>query len=97
MAKRGFSAILTVAALSLVVVGIFTMTLMAEENARRVTKEELIAMLGTSDVVLVDVRTQRAWDASDAKIRGAIRWRPDVHTTWSREYSKDQTLVLYCE
>jgi len=62
----------------------------------RTTKEALKGMLGAPDVIVLDVRSEKAWNASDAKIQGAIREIPAEVASWSEKYSKDQTLVLYC-
>ena len=62
----------------------------------RITKEEVEGMLGKPDVVVIDVRSEKAWDAGEAKIKGAIREVPVEVETWSKKYPKDKTLVLYC-
>lgn len=62
----------------------------------KITKEELEGMLGDPDVAVIDLRSEKAWNASDAKIKGAIREVPAEVASWSEKYSKDQTLVLYC-
>lgn len=61
----------------------------------RITKEEAKEMLGRADVAILDVRSAKAWEASDIKIKGAIREVPTEVATWSEKYPKDQTLVLY--
>lgn len=62
----------------------------------RMTKEQLKALLGDPHVVILDVRTQGDWAASEEKITGAIRENPDGFESWADEYSKEKTLVLYC-
>ena len=62
----------------------------------RITKEELKGMLERPDVVVLGLRSEKAWDASDAKIQGAIREIPRDVESWSERYSKDRTLILYC-
>lgn len=62
----------------------------------RMTKEELEEVLGEADVVVLDVRSEKAWDASDKKIQGAVREVPSEMARWAGKYSKDHTLVLYC-
>jgi len=61
----------------------------------RITKEDVKEMLGRADVATLDVRSAKAWEASDTKIKGAIREVPTEVATWSEKYPKDQTLVLY--
>jgi len=62
----------------------------------RMTREELKAMLGNPDVVLIDVRTQRDWEESDLKIKGALREDPGAIESWAMKYPKEKTLVFYC-
>jgi predicted sulfurtransferase len=95
MMKRGLSAVFLLG-LSLALVGMLTMTTMAAEEAPRIAKEELKAMLGTPDVVVLDVRAEGSWKASEAKIESAIRENPAEVASWSGNYSKDQTVILYC-
>jgi rhodanese-related sulfurtransferase len=60
------------------------------------TKDELRAMLGSSDLVIIDVRAQRDWEKSDLKIQGAIREDPEPVDSWANKYPKDKALVFYC-
>jgi rhodanese-related sulfurtransferase len=62
----------------------------------RIKKDELKAMLGNSDLVILDVRYKKDWTDSDSKIQGAIREDPDSVKSWAEKYSKDKTFVLYC-
>lgn len=67
-------------------------------EAPRMTKEELKAslLLGNPDLTIVDARAGGEWVASKEKIQGAIREDPENVRTWSNQYSKHKTLVLYC-
>ncbi len=38
-----------------------------------IDKDELKAMLGSSELILIDARAAGDWDSSDAKIQGAVR------------------------
>jgi len=62
----------------------------------RMTKEELKAMLGNPDLVIVDVRTNAGWNESKIKIKGAVREDPAQATLGIDNYSKEKTLVFYC-
>ena len=62
----------------------------------RMTKDELKALLGNPDLVILDVRASSDWTASDLKIKGAVREDPSDTESWANKYSKDKTLVLYC-
>jgi hypothetical protein len=68
----------------------------AAKDVPRMTKDELKTMLGSKDLVLIDVRTGKDWDDSKLKIKGAVREEPKDFETWYAKYPKDKTLVLYC-
>ena len=65
-------------------------------SAPRVTKDDLKAMLGNTDLVVIDVRYGKDWTDSDLKIRGAVREDPDTFNSWVNKYPKEKTLVFYC-
>lgn len=60
------------------------------------SKDELKNQLGSDKIVILDVRSGRDWSSSEFMIQGAIRAAGDDIATWSKNYTKDQTLVLYC-
>jgi hypothetical protein len=62
----------------------------------RMTKDELQALLGNPDLILLDVRSGSDWKDSDLKIQGAIREEPEQIKSWSEKYSKEKIVVLYC-
>ena len=62
----------------------------------RMDKETLKSMLGSPDLVILDVRAGKDWGSSELKIQDAIRAAGKDFDTWSTQYSKDKTLVLYC-
>jgi hypothetical protein len=65
-------------------------------DAPRMNKDELKALLGKPDVVVIDVRAGGDWASSDEKIAGAVREDPTDVGSWAGKYPKDKTLVLYC-
>jgi predicted sulfurtransferase len=79
----------------LLMVGVFTTSVLSAD-APRMTKEELKALLGQPDLIIIDVRTGSDWTASDLKIKGAVREDPENIESWANKYAKDKTLVLYC-
>jgi len=83
-------------ALSLTLLGVLLHAAIAWAAVSRMTKEELRPVLGSPDVVIVDVRTGQDWKASEAKILGAIRVNPGEIESLATRYSKDKTLVFYC-
>ena len=60
------------------------------------TKEELKPILNDEGLVIIDVRDGRDWRSSEFKIPGAVHGDPKKFSDWEKEFSKDQTLVLYC-
>jgi rhodanese-related sulfurtransferase len=80
-------------AIILLAIGIFTT---CKGDVPRMTKDELKAMLGNPDLVIIDVRLERDWNKSDSKIKGAVREEPVHIESWANKYPKDKILVLYC-
>jgi len=66
------------------------------EEAPRMTKETLKALLGNPDLVIIDVRYGKDWTQSGVKIKGAVREDPEDLKSWVHKYTPDQTIVLYC-
>ena len=91
MRKRLFIS----AVLVFLMVGILP-TFATSADVPRMTKDELKAMLGNPDLVILDVRAKKDWKESDAKIQGSIREDPDSVKSWAGKYTKDKTFVLYC-
>jgi hypothetical protein len=94
MLKRKWTGVLTVA-LGLVLAGCFQ-NLLPEPGVPRMTKEELKALLGNPEVIILDVREPDDWNKSRDKIAGAIREDPEKDVkTWAQKYPKDKTLLFY--
>jgi len=87
-------AVLAALAVSLALLAVGSLSFAQE--AKRMTKEELKAMLDSPDLVVMDVRTGRDWTASDQKIKGALREDPRKVDDWAAKYGKGKTIVLYC-
>jgi rhodanese-related sulfurtransferase len=63
----------------------------------KISAEELRAMLGNPEVIIIDVRIERDWKASALKVKGAA-WEDFMDVdTWAQKYPKDKTIVLYCD
>jgi rhodanese-related sulfurtransferase len=69
----------------------------ATEKVPRMAADELKARLGSPSLVLLDVRIPSDWEGSDMKIAGALREDPGKTEVWAGKYSKEKTLVLYCQ
>ena len=66
------------------------------QEVKRMSIEELKAMLGNPDLMVIDVRAAGDWDASNIKIKGSVREDPQKADTWMSKYPKDKILVFYC-
>jgi hypothetical protein len=66
-------------------------------EVRRITKEELKALLDDPNTIIIDVRQEGDWQQSDRKIKGAVHEDPiKEEESWTRKYPKDKNIVLYC-
>ena len=86
---------------SFAILGVFIMFIgcthaQSTKDVPRITKEELKAKLGSSNMVLLDVRARSDWEGSNEKITGAVRMDPDAVDTWADTLPKDKEIVLYC-
>jgi hypothetical protein len=88
-------SVLVVFVIIFFVAGAFA-TLVRSADAPRMTKDELMAMLGNPDLIIIDVRYGKDWTESDVKIKGAVREDPEAFDSWAKKYPKDKTLVFYC-
>ena len=61
----------------------------------RMSKEELRERL--NELVVLDIRSEKDWEKSDSKIRGAIRETPGEESRWSEKYPRNRTYALYCD
>ena len=62
----------------------------------KMSKEELKGLLGSDDLIILDVRTGSDWKSSEFKIKGAVREEPGAVDKWAGKYDKGKTIVLYC-
>ena len=93
MPKRiSFTAIMLTAVL--IVSGIASRSAAADDL--RMSKDELRSMLGSADLVVIDVRTEKEWKKSDKKIIGSTWEDAEEVNAWADKYPKDKTIVLYC-
>ena len=81
-------------------IGLFA-TFALSADVPGMTKDELKAMLGNSDLVIFDVRMGSDYFSSDLKIKGAVR-PPDMGHVTPTQFStdvrdlRDKTFVFYC-
>ena len=89
----------TISVMVLGVIWLVMMTTACEskyEGVPRIGLEELKAMLGSPDLIVVDVRAARDWETGDSKIKGSVREDPNRIDQWASKYAKDKTIVFYC-
>ena len=82
--------------LALTAICMFACSVASAADVPRMSIDELKALLGNPDVIILDVRTGGDWSGSDSKITGARRETRDDFKNWADKYPKDKTLVLYC-
>ena len=73
------------------------LALAALPEADKITKEELLPLLGSPDVAVIDLRLPAEWDASNIKVKCAVREDPMKPGQWLDKYPKEKKLVLYCD
>ncbi len=60
------------------------------------TKEQVTSVMGNPKFIIIDVRQPKDWDASDSKIKGAVREDPSKISAWADKYPKNKKLLFYC-
>jgi len=61
----------------------------------KITINQLLEKLDNPQMLILDVRTSKSWQASDNKIKGAVRKNPNNFDSWSNSLPKNKSLVLY--
>ena len=91
--KKKLLAVLTLIFLT---IGLFA-TFALSADVPMMTKDQLKAMLGNSDLVILDVRLGSDYFSSDLKIKGAVRpnMGENICGTTSK-YPRGATFVFYC-
>lgn len=79
---------------ALIVSGLVSRSAAADDL--RMSKDELRSLLGSADLVVIDVRTEKEWKKSDKKISGSTWEDAEEVNAWADKYPKDKTIVLYC-
>lgn len=62
----------------------------------RMDKDQLKAILNSSDLILLDVRPAAQWAASSRKLPEAKHRDPYRARQWGTELNKNMTVVTYC-
>ena len=67
-----------------------------ESKSKRITKDELKALIDDPDTIIIDVRLGIQWEKSEQKIKGAVHEDPLAEVaSWAGNYPKDKNIVLY--
>ncbi len=91
MRKLGMTTLLVICLAALFLTG----PAVASDDAPRISPEQLKAMLGDVNVIVIDVRQGPDWSESDSKVKGALREDPGEVNSWMNKYPRDKTLVFY--
>ena len=73
-----------------------TSLLVSAANIPRMSTDDLKSRLGEPGLVVLDSRSGSDWERASQKIVGAVRVDPRETEKWAGDYSKEQTIVLYC-
>lgn len=66
------------------------------DTVTMLTIENLKALLGDPDTIIIDVRHDGDWEESNLKIKGAVHEDPlEEEASWAGNYPKDKNIVLY--
>jgi rhodanese-related sulfurtransferase len=76
-------------------IGCVSATTATSRDVSMITKQELRSMLDDPDVIILDVRPEQQWKASELEVRGAVYENPNKVKSWAGKYPKDKTLILY--
>ena len=68
----------------------------AADEAPRISKEEVKALLSDPNIAILDARLGSDWKKSDKKIKGAVRVDPLDVGAWAGKYPKDKKIIVYC-
>ncbi len=64
----------------------------AADDVPVLSKEELKEKLGSADLLILDVRSEKQWDESEFKLPGAVWYSLNS----DMELPQDKTIVTYC-
>ena len=64
-------------------------------QVKKITINQLLESLGDPQLLILDVRTTGSWQASDKKIKGAVRKNPKTFDSWANDLPKNKFLALY--
>lgn len=68
----------------------------AGDKVPRMEPAELLDMIDSPDVMIIDVRRGSDWDGSEKMIKNAVRRAYNNVEGWMSDLPKGKTIVLYC-
>ncbi len=74
----------------------FAVSVLAEDSIPRMEAKELVTMIDSPDVIIIDVRRGGDWNRASDMIKNARRELPGGIEEWMGSLPKDKTIVLYC-
>lgn len=82
----------------LMVVGLFCRSVASADSidVPRISIQRARQMLANPDVVVIDVRTTKAWWRSTMKIANAVREDLASRQQLTQKYPKNKILIFYC-
>lgn len=69
-----------------------TFSASADDDIPVIQKEELKEKLGSADILILDVRSEKQWEESEFKIPGAVWYSLNS----DMELPQDKTIITYC-
>ena len=90
MRKVGLLALLLVSLGIVFLIGVAA----AADEVPRITPEQLKALLGDPNVIVIDARLGPDWTDSDSRIKGAVRENPMQVKSWMDKYPKEKTIGI---
>jgi rhodanese-related sulfurtransferase len=67
-----------------------------DDMAEKISVDTLKEWLDDPQVLILDVRAAKDWEASQVKIRHAVKRDPMQVQSWAGELPKGKQIVLYC-
>lgn len=81
---------------AILTVFVFMVPVTMAAEVPRMTVDEIKGLLDDPAIIVLDVRTEKDWQAADVKIRGAVRKDPKKVADWAGELDRTKAYVLYC-
>ena len=64
-------------------------------QVKKISVNKMLESLDNPQLLILDVRSSESWQASDTKIKGAVRKNPKSFDSWANDLPKNKFLVLY--